>query len=156
MNSMQVKYKSLGLYTVAGSDLEGYHEIYLDPSPNVGYIVKSFIVGLARGNTGDEVWGKIATDKRIAATPAKEWNYGDDQEVAWAYCNFSANDRRAYQTAPFTGIIDPSHLLVNQCVVITDYNGLQTDRVEYIIQFEKVQINPAQRVMALLAQQSAE
>jgi len=144
MNSMQVKYKSLGLYTVAGSDLEGYHEIYLDPSPNVGYIVKSFIVGLARGNTGDEVWGKIVTDKNIAVTTAKEWNYGDDQEVAWAYCNFSANDRRAYQTAPFTGIIDPSHLLVNQ-----------TNRVEYIIQFEKVQINAAQRVMALLAQRSA-
>jgi len=152
---MKQNYKSLGHYTVSGSDQEGYHEIYLDPAPNVGYRVTSFIVGLARGNSGDEVWGKIATDKQIASTAAKSWNYGDEQEVAWAYCNFSADDRRSYQSAPFDGIIDPNHLLVDQCVVITDYTGLQTDRVEYIIEFEKVRINPAQRVIALLGQRSA-
>jgi len=152
---VKVNYKSLGHYTISGSDLEGIQEIYLDPSPNVGYIVTSLVVGLARANSGDEIWGKLCTDREAAGSAAKEWNYGSQQEVAWAYCNFSSNDRRAYQTAPFGGIIDPNHLLTDICYLKTDFNGVQTNNVEYIIQFEKVKITMAQRVLSLLSQQTA-
>ena len=151
---MRVNYKSLGHYTVAGSDLEGIQKIYLDPAPNVGYIVRSLIVGLARGNTNDEIWGKLCTSSEQAASAAKEWNFGNDQEVAWAYMNMQANDRRSYQHAPFNGIVDPNHLLTDICYLKTDYNGIQTNRVEYIIEFEKVRITLAQRVISLLSQRS--
>ena len=152
---MKVNYKSLGHYTISGSDLEGIQEIYLDPSPNVGYIVRSLIMGLARGNTGDQIWGKLCTDREAAASLAKEWNFGSQQEVAWAYMNFGNNDRRSYQSAPFNGIIDPNHLLTDICYLKTDFDGLQTNNVEYIIQFEKVKITMAQRVLSLLSQQTA-
>lgn len=144
--------KYLGDYTTRGQLDDSSSTSFVIPlfqgDYSIGYRVKSFFVSYAdRDETATQViHSMIATE---AISDIKTWDWSDNRQVAW---NRTTEDGNAtiVSSPPFVAI-DPENLIVEDahigCYI---YGGSGSQIVNYMITFEKYQLEPFQGLGAIV------
>lgn len=146
--------KKIGTYTARGritADNTYYRVNVFDGDYTTGYkITRIAISPYDIDNTGIAHYcAKVITQED--GTNAEVWDWGDNLEVAWAYYAQDANG-----IFPLTfNEVDRDNLIIEDCYIVADEVASSTGRdMNYIIEFEKYQLEPMRGSLAIVQNRS--
>ncbi len=142
--------KKIGDYTMRGQvpeTLTGYSEKIgnlFDGRFDTGYRVVEFVIAGVQGDTGDDYSAKLSTE----ATGTRNWNWGDNREIAWASTNVGSSGVREKHFS----LVDPDNLCIEELYIDALTPGSGT--MNYFIRLEKYDITDWQGALAMVRNKS--
>lgn len=150
--------KKIGTYTVRGSIFDpdsgladgSEEKIQLfDGRFDTAYKITSFKI--ATGDASDpDITGRVTTEPGLDSSIQGFWNWSDQRQIAWAAVN-GATDVFGYD---FQAFVDEDNLIVEDCFVSFRFASANTNRVNYMITFEKYDITDSLGVLTMIRNRS--
>ena len=147
--------KKIGEYTTRGSivsDDSTNRIILFDGRFDTAYKVVEFKIAPnnVTASTGMNLVAKLMTDDD--ATSGTNWNWDNNEEIAWACCAFDGNDPR--MSADNLNVVDPDNLVVEDLYIrAADQQGSDI-KTNYFIRLEKYDITDSQGALAMVRNRS--
>lgn len=130
-----------------GININGFKLQLFDGKYTTGYKITKFVVATHSPSVAEELIAKLHTGP--SSLPISEWNWADDQEVAWSV--WAAPTVQYY----FPGLVDPNNLIVED-LYISNYSptGDVNDFCNYYIELEKYEFPAWTGAGAMVTNQS--
>ena len=146
--------KKIGEYTCRGSirSDNSINRIILDDgSFKTGYRVVEFVVASHDMDLGSvrSFSAKLMTDDD--AQTGLNWNWDNNEEIAWANYVFDANDIRA---PGIFSLVDPDNLVIQDLFIVCDEGVGNDNKMNYFIRMEKYDITDSQGALAMVRNRS--
>ena len=147
--------KKVGEYTTRGSivsDDSTNRIILFDGRFDTGYKVVEFKIAPSNvsASTGMNLTAKLMTDDD--ASTGTNWNWDNNEEIAWACCAFDGNDPR--MSADNLNLVDPDNLVIEDLYIrARDQQGADI-LCNYYIRLEKYEITDSQGALAMVRNRS--
>ena len=142
--------KKIGEYTMRGQVAEtvaGFSEKIgnlFDGRFDTGYRVVEFVIAGVEGATADDYSAKLSTE----ATGTRNWNWGDNREIAWASTNVGASGVRENHFS----LVDPDNLTIEELFIDCLTPG--TGTLNYFIRLEKYSFSDWRGALAMVRNSS--
>ena len=149
--------KKIGEYTSRGSiqtDLSINRIILFDGKFDTAYKVVRFeIAPHDMDNTALRMFSaKLMTDDDAAT--GVNWNWDNNEEIAWANTGFDANGPSSSLGSYFS-LVDPDNLVVEDLYILADETASSSDvKMNYYIELEKYDISDSQGALAMVRNRS--
>ena len=143
------EYTCKGSITAADAGLGPRRIILFDGKFTTGYRVTEFSIAPADlDNTTAAVFvGKLVTE--TANSFPKEWDWGSNEEIAWAICGFDANGATTPNPVSW---VDEDNLIVEDLFIQATEN---TDlSMNYMIKMEKYEFSDSRGALSMVRNKS--
>lgn len=145
--------KKIGEYTMRGKcGIAAAPErlILFDGRFDTAYRVVEFSIASVTQNINIEAAAKLMTDNDGISAGSNDWNWNNNEEIAWARIGNNANIAASHTAESY---IDPDHLVVEDLYIKANTNE-GDEEINYMMVLEKYDISDGQGALAMVRNRS--